>query len=268
MKYDDDKEKKEDDSEIETELMVKVKEEENESTEKELSILLEDEEIENEELDSIAKLIYDNSYLFHHKKKEIPIREEVLNILNKPPESQINVKDEKNNSVNKDEKNDNEEEYTSNISNNNLLNITMNKNKSNTSIKSIKYKIKKRKKAKFKNRELIKLSLFNNDLEIKEEKLKENEDLDDNEERLEQKLNEFFKKIQSLKNNTKDLADLDFFINDEFKDPDNLKFNSRRINDFIESITNNRDYDRLLKPRYNFLSPIKFSTKDLLDQSY
>ena len=248
--------------------MVKIKEDENESTEKELSILLEDEEIENEDLDSMVKLIYDNSYLFTNKKKEIPIREEVLNILNKAPESETNEIDEKNNTKNKEDLANNEERNTDNNISNNSLNSTKNKNKSNTSIKTIKHARKRKIKTnKFFKKESIRLSLFNNDLEIKEENLKANES-DDNDEKFEQRLNQFFKRIQRLKNNTKDLSDLDFLMNEEFKETNDMKLNTRRINVFIESIANNRDYDRLLKPRYNFLSPIKFVTQNLLDKSF
>ena len=61
--------------ETETEMIIKVKEEEKDNTENELSILLEDEEVENtENLDNIIKLIYDNSYLYAHKKKDIVIK--------------------------------------------------------------------------------------------------------------------------------------------------------------------------------------------------
>lgn len=86
---------------------------------------------------------------------------------------------------------------------------------------------------------------------------------------MEQKLKEFFEKIQRLKNNKQNLTDLDELMNDEFiRDLEtDRKQNSRRLNSFIETIINNRDYSKILRPRFNFQSPIKFSTKDLSDKS-
>ena len=146
--------------------------------------------------------------------------------------------------------------------------IRSNKNKSNSSIKSIKYfKKRKIKKVNYKDNNK-KLSLFNNDFDIKEEKIQEkNEESDISDENLEKKINEFFMKIQKLKNDKKDLGDLEFLMNDELvKDSEtDRKLNSRRLNDFIEKIDNNRQLDRTIRPKFYFLSPIKFSTKDLSD---
>ena len=86
-------------------------------------------------------------------------------------------------------------------------------------------------------------------------------------ENLEKKINDFFMKIQKLKNDNKDLADLEFLMNDELikNSETDRKLNSRRLNDFIEKIDNNRQLDRTIRPKFYFLSPIKFSTKDLSD---
>ena len=74
-------------------------------------------------------------------------------------------------------------------------------------------------------------------------------------------------KIQKLKNDKKDLGDLELLMNEELiKDSEaDIKLNRRRLNDFIEKIDNNRQLDRTIRPKFNYLSPIKFSTKDLPD---
>ena len=109
-------------------------------------------------------------------------------------------------------------------------------------------------------------------MEIKEEKGKESEDEAvnnnnniNNEEILEKKINEFFKKIQMLKNNT-NFEDLDILVNEKDLESER-KVIGRRLNDFIETISNVRDYERILRPKFNFLSPIKFSTNDLSNHS-
>ena len=260
-----DKNEVEDDTE--TELILKMNDEEKESIQKELSILLEDEENElDDNLNGMVKLIYDNSYLFQHKKKDIPIRPEVLNILNESKNFE--------NNINGKTTEENQESNSKNASKNNLENNSMknsstsilkiNKNQSNSSLKYF----KKRKiiKSKYKDNDNKRLSLFNDALDIKEEKKQENEELQNSDEEFEKRLNIFFTRIQNLKNNVNNSDDLDQLMNEEFKDLEtDRKQISRRLNDFIENRDNYRDYDRSLKPRFNFLSPIKFSVKDVLE---
>ncbi len=106
----------------------------------------------------------------------------------------------------------------------------------------------------------------NNDKKEINEKIEEKEESQNSDEELEKRLNEFFMKIKNLKNNNDNLADLDFLMNEEFKDETDKKFNiSRRLNDFIENRDNFRAYDKNLKPKFNFMSPIKFSVKDLFE---
>ena len=283
--------------ETETEMIIKVKEEEKDNTENELSILLEDEEIENtENLDNIIKLIYDNSYLYAHKKKDIVIKEEVLNILNQKPVFEIKpkkkeiIEDNKlsenqntnnsndnnnNNNSNNDISGDNNDENNDDNDNNNndnnvdSINESIERRNNIRRKSSIKYFKKRRIKKKNKIMNKKKLSIFNDETEIKEEKEKESEITEENnEEILEKKLNDFFNKIQTLKNNT-NLEDLDFLMNEELNDEYDTekRTNGRRLNDFIEKISNNIDYERILRPKFNFLSPIKFSTKDMSNKS-
>ena len=90
--------------------------------------------------------------------------------------------------------------------------------------------------------------------------------MQNSDEEFEKRLNIFFTRIQNLKNNVNNSDDLDQLMNEEFKDLEtDRKQISRRLNDFIENRDNYRDYDRSLKPRFNFLSPIKFSVKDILE---
>ena len=111
----------------------------------------------------------------------------------------------------------------------------------------------------------IKLRLVDSEMNYNKEldkKVKEQQEI------LEKKLNDFFNKIQTLKNNT-NLEDLDFLMNEELNDEYDTekRTNGRRLNDFIEKISNNIDYERILRPKFNFLSPIKFSTKDMSNKS-
>ena len=266
VRYDEKKEKEKEDDNTETELILKVNEEEKENSEKDLSILLEDEENElDEDIDNISKLIYDNSYLFKHKKKEIPIKQEVINILNESKNSESN---ENNTDKSKNEENQEFNSENSSISNNiekyeiNSLNKNTNSNRFKNLIRYPKKTKIKKTKFKESNKQL---SLFHNDLEINE-KIEEKEESQNSDEELEKKLNEFFMKIKNLKNNNDNLADLDFLMNEEFKDETDKKFNiSRRLNDFIENRDNFRAYDKNLKPKFNFMSPIKFSVKDLFE---
>ena len=265
--------------EPETEIIVQVKEEEKEkekeSMDNDVSILLEEEENEKEEnMENLMKLIYDNSYLYtHEKKKETPIKQEVLDFLNKSDEKK-EEKDEEN-KKNQNEK-DNNDSDNSHISSKNVTGIIDNKvNKNKSPIKN--FKRKKSKKIKYNNNKdklkYSKYTLFSEDMEIKEEKGKESEEEVENnnnnninnEEIFEKKINEFFKKIQMLKNNT-NFEDLDILMNEKDLESER-KIIGRRLNDFIETISNVRDYERILRPKFNFLSPIKFSTNDLSNHS-
>ena len=217
------------------------------------------------------KLIYDNSYLYHEKKKkEIPIKQEVLDFLNKSDEK----KEEKKAQEKKINENENDNDNKSIKDNKSISSKTLSKisdNKGNKNKNVIRY-FKKKKTRRFKyssNKDKLKYSLFIDDTEIKEEKGKESEEEvennDKNEEILEKKINEFFKKIQMMKNN-ENLEDLDILMNEKDLESER-KIIGRRLNDFIETISNIRDYERILRPKFNFLSPIKFSTKDLSNHS-
>ena len=250
VQYNNEKEIEDD---TETELILKIKEEEKENTEKEntekeLSILLEDEENDSKELNGMVKLIYDNSYLFKHKKKDIQIKQEVLNILNNSKNLENNEKIEENLKYNSE-----------NTSYYNIKKTDLNLEYENQ-IRKL-FKKRKMKKNKYKNKN-VKNSLFNDDLD-KNKKIEKKEEIQNSDEEFEKRLNEFFMKIKNLKNK-EDLSDLDALMNEEFRNPEiDKKLNSKRLNDFIENRGNFRNYDRNLKPRFNFLSPIKFSVKDL-----
>ena len=119
-------------------------------------------------------------------------------------------------------------------------------------------KIKKN-KSKFKRKGKKKLSLF---LEEKEEKEENDEKKEsDEEEELEKKLNLFFQKIREMKSDPKNLIQLDFMLEDNIPIDDDEKQDNRRINGFIDNRSMARELDVIQRPRYNFLSPIKFFTK-------
>ena len=231
--------------------------------EDDISIILNNEDKEekeiNKELDNAMKLIYDNSYLFKRKKKDIKIRDEVLEILNKIE--------------NIDEQDKNKSSEPPSSDRNNLSSSRQDDSSKRMSRNdSMKINIKKRiKKKKPKARsEKKRMSIFEqlksgipND-EIKEEN--EGEKSDDEgifikRKTLEEKLEEFVKKIKMMKKSSQN-GDLDVIMNELIDNNMDKEKNpiTRRLYNFVETISNLRDYDKVLRPKFNFLSPVKFST--------
>ena len=223
----------------------------------------EKEKEKGKELDKAMKLIYDNSYLFKQKKKDIKIKDEVLDILNK-----IENLDEQEKNKSSEPPSSERNNISSNRQDNSSIN-TSTKMIRNDSMKSNKKKKIKKKKPKVRF-EKKRMSIFDQlksgmpNEEIKE--VNEGEKSDDEgilikRKTLEEKLEEFFNKIKMMKKSSQN-GDLDIIMNeliDNNMDKEKKK-TDRRLYNFVEAISNYRDYDKVLRPKFNFLSPVKFST--------
>jgi hypothetical protein len=215
------------------------------------------------ELNNVMNLIYDNSYLFKRKKKDIKIRDEVLEILNK-----IEKLDEQEKNKISEPPSGERNDISSNKPDNSSISTSI-KMSRNDSMKSNKKKKIKKKKPKV-NSEKKRMSIFDqmkldmpND-EIKE--VNEGEKSDDEgilikRKTLEEKLEEFFNKIKMMKKSSQN-EDLDILMNELIDNnmEKEKKKTDRRLYNFFEAIINSSDYDKILRPKFNFLSPIKFST--------
>ena len=243
----------ENNNEDEFEVEVKLKEEKKEEKKYEkILIESESESIEKEEKKEKVKenkLIYDNKE--KNKKHNIEIKKEVLDILNK----------KYNSDENKNEKlSENKNYFTSNITPRNKKIFLNNKRES-------KIKYKKRIRSNIKPIDKYKLSLFT---DIKEEIIaksenkyseendeeKEEQNKEQKEKLLDKKIKLFFEVIQKMKKSGEDFDFYNILKNDEIKDRENIK----RLIGFNENISNSRDNERGYKPKFNFLSPIKFKT--------
>ena len=204
-------------------------------------------------------LIYENSYLFKHKKKDIVIRDEIYKILNnKYDEDKNEIKseeEESESSSSSESKKENMRDYKSKFSKNKYL------SKRNSSVKNKKNKNKKKV-----NRMtmLEKMSLNYTSEEIKDktdiDKGKNNFDIDENK-HLDHRLKYFFSNIQRLKN-TKDENTIEKLMK-ELGVYDIEKRRNRVLSNFFDLIDNFRLTNKLSKSKFNFLPPIKFSTNNL-----
>ena len=197
------------------------------------------------------------------KKKDIKIKDEVLDILNK-----IENLDEQEKNKSSEPPSSERNNISSNRQDNSSIN-TSTKMIRNDSMKSNKKKKIKKKKPKVKS-EKKRMSIFDQlksgmpNEEIKE--VNEGEKSDDEgilikRKTLEEKLEEFFNKIKMMKKSSQN-GDLDIIMNeliDNNMDKEKKK-TDRRLYNFVEAISNYRDYDKVLRPKFNFLSPVKFST--------
>ena len=244
----------ENNNEDEFEVEVKLKEEKKEEKKYE-KILIESEsesiEKEEEKKEEVKenKLIYDNKE--KNKKHNIEIKKEVLDILNK----KYNSDESKNEKLS-----ENKNYFTSNITPRNKKIFLNNKRES-------KIKYKKRIRSNIKPIDKYKLSLFT---DIKEEIIaksenkyseendeeKEEQNKEQKEKLLDKKIKLFFEVIQKMKKSGEDFDFYNILKNDEIKDRENIK----RLIGFNENISNSRDNERGYKPKFNFLSPIKFKT--------
>ena len=244
----------ENNNEDEFEVEVKLKEEKKEEKKYE-KILIESEsesiEKEEEKKEEVKenKLIYDNKE--KNKKHNIEIKKEVLDILNK----KYNSDESKNEKLS-----ENKNYFTSNITPRNKKIFLNNKRES-------KIKYKKRIRSNIKPIDKYKLSLFT---DIKEEIIaksenkyseendeeKEEQNKEQKEKLLDKKIKLFFEVIQKMKKSGEDFDFYNILKNDEIKDRENIK----RLIGFNENISHSRDNERGYKPKFNFLSPIKFKT--------
>ena len=205
------------------------------------------------------QLIFDNSYLFKHKKEDILIRDEIYKILNKKSDEDKNEslseEEESESSSSSESKKENMKDYKSKFSKNKFL------SKRNSSIK-----IKKNKNKKKVNRmtmfEKMSMNYTSEDIKDKDDinKGKDNIKIDENK-HLENRLKYFFSNIQRLKN-TKDEDTIENLMK-ELGVYDIEKRRNRVLSNFFELIDNFRLTNKLSKTRFNFLPPIKFSTNNL-----
>jgi hypothetical protein len=230
---------------------------------------LEEEKEEKEigtKLDNVMKLIYDNSYLFKHKKKDIKIKDEVLEILNKIEKMDEQDKNKISEPQSSERNNISPTKQENSLINNSSKSMKMNRNDSMKSNKKRKIKKKKTKVNSEKKRmsifDQLKSGMPNDEIkEVNEGEKSENEGILIKRKTLEEKLEEFFNKIKMMKKSSQN-EDLDKLMNeliDNNMDKEKKK-TDRRLYNFVEAISNSRDYDKILRPKFNFLSPIKFST--------
>ena len=119
----------------------------------------------------------------------------------------------------------------------------------------------KRKKGKI----LVKKGILNKFLHSHDEKnnsnRKEESEQEMKEKMLMEKLNKFFGKIQKMKNSN-DKKEVDDFINEEIEKRGIMERRQRflRIKYFIDDINYIRNYDKYLKSKIKYLSPLCFSS--------
>ena len=240
----------------------------------------------NENKTEINKqLIYDSSYLFKPVVEMSKIKQEILDILNKKTAyktsknfsatylERINNSDTKSskknslmNILNDDQDFENEE--------NNENNYKNNENRFHN-----KHSIKKKRKNVNKAKKKSNFELFLNIQDIKESEEANKEDvkkisLNEEDKKLmtreqiyEQRLKNFFTKIQKLKNYTdEEILALDYVFekDNEGSEAILLKNKSMRLTSFKELIDNYSNVDKNLRPKFNFLSPLIFSSSKFL----
>jgi len=200
-------------------------------------------------------LIYDNSYLFKHKKNDILIKDEIYKILNNKLDENENKSEEEESeySSSKESKNEHMKDYKSKFSKYNYL------SKRNSYLK----KKKNKKKTKVNRMTMLeKMSLNYTTGEIKDNIDKEKKGVGFNEnQNLENRLKYFFANIQRLKN-TRDENTIEKLMK-ELGVYDIEKRRNRVLSNFYELIDNFRITNRVSKTKFNFLPPIKFSTNNL-----
>ena len=108
-----------------------------------------------------------------------------------------------------------------------------------------------------------KLSLFSDIKEEKNEKMETDEDIKDR--LFEEKMNNFFKELEKLKNSEKDFDHFKFLKHKEIGEKEEKEDTSRLIG-FAENINNLRIKERISRSKFNFLSPIGFKTKNYLEK--
>ena len=200
-------------------------------------------------------LIYDNSYLFKHKKKDILIRDEIYKILN----NEYNKYDEKEN------KNEEEESESSSSYESHIKDYKSRFSKKNYLSKSSLRTKKKKKNKKMVNRTSVldKMSLdyTNGEIKDKSDINKEKNDDEDENQHLENRLKYFFANIQRLKN-TKDENTIENLMK-ELGVYDSEKGRNKVLSNFYELIDSFRYTNKLSKSKFSFLPPIKFTTNNL-----
>ena len=237
-------------------------EEKEDKKDKEKYIEREKEKEMGKELNNVMNLIYDNSYLFKRKKKDIKIRDEVLEILNK-----IEKLDEQEKNKISEPPSGERNDITNKPDNSSIsTSIKMSRNDSMKSNKKKKIKKKKQKVNSEKKRmsifDQMKLDMPNDEIkEVNEGEKSDDEGILIKRKTLEEKLEEFFNKIKMMKKSSQN-EDLDILMNELIDNnmEKEKKKTDRRLYNFFEAIINSSDYDKILRPKFNFLSPIKFST--------
>ena len=203
-------------------------------------------------------LIYDNSYLFKNKKKDVVIRDEIYKILN-------NQYDEDKNG-NKSEEEESESSSSSESKNGHMRDYKSKFSKKNYLSKNSSLRNKKKKNKKKVNRmtmlEKMSLNYTTGEVEDKTDLDKDKQFFDVNEnQHLEHRLKYFFSNIQRLKN-TKDENTIENLMK-ELGVYDIEKKRNRVLSNFFEIIDSFRITNKVSKSKFNFLPPIKFSTNNL-----
>ena len=187
-----------------------------------------------------SQLIYDNSYLFKKdKKKEFKMRKEVEDLLNKEY-NQFQQKEQ--------------------IRTNHKLKSLIRRRK----ISERKKKTSKNKYQKNSKLKRLQMQEENNEVEIKQNNLKDIEE-QKKEELKDKRLKEFFERIRKLKNG--EFKDFDEELNqliNEIMDKKDVasKNKEHRMNSFMQNFEHNRiknnSKDKFYNKGFNFVSPIRF----------
>ena len=200
-------------------------------------------------------LIYENSYLFKHKKKDILIRDEIYKILNNKYDEKENKSEEESESSSSSEsKREHIRKYYEN---------KFSRKKYLSKNSSLRIKKKNKKKVnKISMIDKMSLDYTSGDLKDKTDIRREKNDDDIYEnQHLENRLKYFFSNIQRLKNTT-DEKTIEKLMK-ELGVYDIEKRRNRVLSNFYELIDNFRHTNKLSKSKFNFLPPIKFSTNNL-----
>ena len=210
------------------------------------------------------QLIYDNSYLFPNKEKpkiykNIPV---VISLIPEEEKGNIIIEDIKGKFDNKNKKININEFNKKNIVNKVDEEISKDEDDSFSSFRKSN-KFSKRKKSRFSIKNGV-LNKFMLNKEEKEEVNVEENEKDKKERLLMEKLYNFFGKIQKLKNSNDN--EVDEFINEDLE---KKGFNERRqkflrINSFIDDINYMKYYDRIIKQKIKYLSPLCFSSPSII----
>ena len=200
-------------------------------------------------------MIYENSYLFKHKKKDILIRDEIYKILNNKYDEKENKSEEESESSSSSEsKREHIRKYYEN---------KFSRKKYLSKNSSLRIKKKNKKKVnKISMIDKMSLDYTSGDLKDKTDIRREKNDDDIYEnQHLENRLKYFFSNIQRLKNTT-DEKTIEKLMK-ELGVYDIEKRRNRVLSNFNELIDNFRHTNKLSKSKFNFLPPIKFYTNNL-----